>query len=678
MKKEYLIVIIILFIISILIIYKLINKKDNFIMNNKQSVKNNIIDYTRMGSISYNNRVPQSIQNNNIMSYTSTPQPQSIQNNNMMNYTSIQLSQPRRSIENNRMLKFQNISSDLKNQNIGIPISKKNLKTTLKAIEPTFSVFLNNFLLYLFQKCNFCPAKELQISGICNNTTSLFNQRYGSYICKPIEEQKDCSQKKLDLPYDQVDYIINNFEYFNLILYKDVFNNILKTATSSKFFLFNTFKKLSWNNIKSINKNDAESLYKQNPIVFKEIYNLFSSTPFTSPDIEPSVVQYEESTTYLKYIFWYFRRAIVDTILSNRLKSLNILGISVGSTNLTSDYDMTLYGNSTDYLSNIMIYYKQQIYDIFHDVSEVVFDTNLYAMSSWIHLIDPELDINPSTGLFQPYIYDYLFSTTINTCSLRPFKVLLTGKTEADKMNTAISQHIWALVKLFICIQGVQDYDDSVYEFLMSKFSNITDINTHLLLLEAYKTISLYPQNINDLPYITNLIKLKPISMITPTFYNNFISFVSYNSPESYFTRGTFLDVVLNQQTCKNDFSGQLDLTDDEILDSFIENASELITYYRKDKYVNRARKAILDLGKANQRFKVYPEILANIAFKLESINPIQQTCNTTKINCTPFSIMSTVVDSILKLYVFQDIHKHKSKKVSEILLLKTELRIQY
>ena len=170
-------------------------------------------------------------------------------------------------------------------------------KLSKQNIENDFSVFLNNFLLYLFEKCNYCPAKELQITGICDNKTSLFYKRYGGYICKANEDKKDCSEKKKDLPYYMVGYIINNFVKFNLLLYKRGKHNIFQPELG-KYYLFDTFKKLSWQNIKGINKDDAQNFYNINPGVFNEIYNLFSSNQIYNR--EPSIAEFQESTVYLK------------------------------------------------------------------------------------------------------------------------------------------------------------------------------------------------------------------------------------------------------------------------------------------------------------------------------------------------------------------------------------------
>ena len=518
-----------------------------------------------------------------------------------------------------------------------LPLSKQN-------IENDFSVFLNNFLLYLFEKCNYCPAKELQITGICDNKTSLFYKRYGGYICKANEDKKDCSEKKKDLPYYMVGYIINNFVKFNLLLYKRGKHNIFQPELG-KYYLFDTFKKLSWQNIKGINKDDAQNFYNINPGVFNEIYNLFSSNQIYNR--EPSIAEFQESTVYLKYIFWYFRRAIVDTIISEKLLEYNILGISVGSTNITSDYDMTIYGNYPSNLSDLLIYYKNKIVEIFNDVSEVVFDTNLYGMSSWINMIDPELDYNPITHQYEPFKYDKLFSKEIKICSQKQFKYLL-----SDDM-TVISQHIWSLVKLFSTIEITQSYDDKIYDFLMEKLSNV-DINSKLLLNEAYKTVSMYPSNVDNLPYIMKLIEIKPIDKITLNYYNNFISYVSYNSPESYFTRGSFLDVVLNQQTCNG--SPQIEklvLNKHEYLDSFIENMSELLTYYRKDKYIKRCKLALNNLYKNND-FNIDTSFYNDIMNKINNISSMQIICNNKdQTICTPFYIMNEVIEIITKVMTY-------------------------
>jgi hypothetical protein len=546
--------------------------------------------------------------------------------------------------------KFKNIIQRISYNNKAKSFNKQQLSHQVKSlvseknIESDFSVFLNNFLLYLFEKCNYCPAKELQITGICDNKSSLFYKKYGGYICKANEDKKDCSQKKKDLPYYMVDYVIGNFVNFNLLLYKRGKHNIFQPELG-KYYLFDTFKKISWQNIKGINKDDAQNFYNLNPPVFMEIYNLFTSNQIY--DREPTITEFQESVVYLKYMFWYFRRAIVDTIISEKLREYNILGISVGSTNITSDYDMTIYGNSPENLSELVIYYRNKVFEIFNDITEVVFDTNLYGMSSWINMIDPELDYNPKTGQYEIFKYEKLFSKEIKICSQKQFKYLLTDDT------TNISQHIWSLVKLFSTIELTQSYDDKIYDFLMEKLSNI-DVNSRLLINEAFKTVSMYPSNVDNLAYVMKLIERKPVDQITVNYYNNFISYVSYNSPESYFTRGSFLDIVLNQQTCSGSpQTEKLVLNKHEYLDSFIENMSELLTYYRKDKYVKRAKLALNNLYKYNH-FNINDSFYNDILSKINNISNMQTICNNKdQTVCTPFYVMNEVIEIITQVMTY-------------------------
>jgi hypothetical protein len=285
-----------------------------------------------------------------------------------------------------------------------------------------------------------------------------------------------------------------------------------------------------------------------------------------------------------------------------------------------------------------MIYYREEIFDKFKDISEVVFDTNLYGMSSWINITEPgKAEDFPYNDLFDPPGDEF------KICSGKNFKYL---KSDDD---TIISQHIWALVKLFTCLETVEDYDDTIYDFLMKKLLKV-DGNLLLLLKEAFKTISLYPSDVKRLPNIMNLITYQK-GVITPNFYNNFISFVSYNSPESYFTRGTFLDVVLNQQTCKSSPEQRLELNADEYLDSFIENMSEILTYYRKDKYIQRAKSSLKNFH-LNGKFRISPTLFTQTEINLNEITTSQSECNDTAVLalCTPFEIMEKVLDTLLPI----------------------------
>jgi hypothetical protein len=78
----------------------------------------------------------------------------------------------------------------------------------------------------------------------------------------------------------------------------------------------------------------------------------------------------------------------------------------------------------------------------------------------------------------------------------------------------------------------------------------------------------------------------------TPRELANDLSLINVFTAESYYTRGAFLDVVVNQQMCK---SGVLQVDRDAYIDSFTENVAEHLIH-SKQKYHDRATAALAKL----------------------------------------------------------------------------------
>ena len=79
---------------------------------------------------------------------------------------------------------------------------------------------------------------------------------------------------------------------------------------------------------------------------------------------------------------------------------------------------------------------------------------------------------------------------------------------------------------------------------------------------------------------------------------NNYISLVNYYGVETYYTRGAFLDVVVNQQSCNLNVDKNVSkVNKDGYLDSFIENCSDYCLHDFKEKYKKRALNALNNLG---------------------------------------------------------------------------------
>jgi hypothetical protein len=152
---------------------------------------------------------------------------------------------------------------------------------------------------------------------------------------------------------------------------------------------------------------------------------------------------------------------------------------------------------------------------------------------------------------------------------------------------------------------------------------------------------------------------------------SNYISFVNYNGSETYFTRGAFLQVVVNDQMCKDkDESKKIILGDDDYIDSFIENMSELMIHYHKPKYIDRAKRALLRLSKRydivlsgyGDCYKTVKNLDIercefNITLReycleiLKRISQIQNECSIDILDCQPFIIMNYCIQSIILIF---------------------------
>ena len=89
------------------------------------------------------------------------------------------------------------------------------------------------------------------------------------------------------------------------------------------------------------------------------------------------------------------------------------------------------------------------------------------------------------------------------------------------------------------------------------------------------------------------------------TGYNDYISLVNFYGIETYFTRGAFLDIVVNGQMCG---SKSIELTDVDYLCSILENAGFFFNHNNKTKYVVRVNKTLEKLIDKNNLYNI-PEI---------------------------------------------------------------------
>lgn len=219
--------------------------------------------------------------------------------------------------------------------------------------------------------------------------------------------------------------------------------------------------------------------------------------------------------------------------------------------------------------------------------------------------------------------------------------------------NEKVSQHIWAFVKLLIRLEDILKNNDVLYDLLKSTIS-VSNEYTNLV-RTAEEFVNKYDPSPDYYDKIVLLLQDKENSQDN-LLYNNYISFVNYNGSETYFTRGAFLDVVVNQQMCSKDMDDKILLTNHDYFDSFVENIADLMVHYHKEKYTTRAQlalKRLFDREKNPAKIKAY-KTAQNL---LEQIKNLQVDCKTTKniLKCSNFLIMHicmTLIDTITKVFI--------------------------
>ncbi len=402
---------------------------------------------------------------------------------------------------------------------------------------------LSIFFTYIFSDLCNCVKKECNIVGIEDTSPEFFNnfinKEYSVSNCNMIK-----NDGKINL---SIDNIISIFLLYNLL-----------NHDGRRYYILNSHKRFNWKNIKQIDNVQIQNYITKFPNNFKTICLFFNGTDSVSDDI---------FGTYIKYIFWYFRKAIVDNITGNIIKTTKVIGLSVGSTKIDSDYDITLYGSYTKIFETINIFNKR-IEKIFNYNSEKIFDTNVYGAS---------------------FITSNFTHPSLNKFSCGDTKFSLSYK--SPNPSFFITQHIWAFIKVLIKLESLQD--EIVYDFLHETLFDSSP-NLKAILSASEEFINKFDSNPLVYDKIVSLLD-KPID--NDSWETNYISFVNYNGSETYFTRGAFIDVVVNSQMCSSEY---IQLSPDEFFDSFIENIAELLTHFTKDKYINRAKISLPKLNLDN------------------------------------------------------------------------------
>lgn len=483
---------------------------------------------------------------------------------------------------------------------------------------------LEDFLKYTFHNVCGCPSTECEINELKNiSNLEKFYKKEATLDCNIIIFE---DEPRIEM----VEQIIKLF----------VKSGLLKRKKKI-YYLLNTNKRLTWNNIKMLTVADINDLKNK-----RDIYKLFNSNDTannTDKDTGNKDTVDADILMYVKALYWYFRKVVVDCIISDAFLELkkkdNIRAMSVGSTSIRSDYDITLDG-SYKKTAQVIKKFNNKMMDLFHDNTERLFDTNVYGVSfvkGEFSSVSTPTSSMPSTPIddINKRIGD-VFNQQVK-CKGHVFSYINT-----DNIHFKTSQHIWALIKLLLKLNSIQKMDDNLYNLfsteLQNKFKNAYYLQAQNFINGNESNIEHYQESVKDIEKF-----LERNKKLSDTFsVGNFISFVNYNGSETYLTNGAFLDVVINTQMCRGE---EIKLTDDDYVDSFIENVSEIITHYHKPKYISRALSSLSNIKNINEKTRRYAMNL------LKQIKKIQAICSRNILKCQSFIIMDNCIKCIISVF---------------------------
>jgi hypothetical protein len=291
-----------------------------------------------------------------------------------------------------------------------------------------------------------------------------------------------------------------------------------------------------------------------------------------------------------KELFWLFRKLIVDSILRQLLIKLEISNdtfkiYSVGSTALSSDYDITLYGSNEDKVL-IITEFQKRFKNIFGDDSSIVFDTNIYG-KSYIS--------------FAPNEQEKEYYNAVS-CNNQTFYYLQSSIYHD-------SQLMWGLVKY---LRDIRDaFGEHIYNDLLTFMNKKIPTLKHLH--HANKTLIYLRNKDSDKINYTSLFEIEEsfVNSYNDKLLglNDYVSLTNFYGIETYFTRGAFLDTVVNNQMCKGD---KIALTTVDYISSILENAGFFFLHNNKTKYFIRVYNSIL---KFVNNYPEYANLLDTLHF---------------------------------------------------------------
>ncbi len=258
------------------------------------------------------------------------------------------------------------------------------------------------------------------------------------------------------------------------------------------------------------------------------------------------------------------RKLIIDGLINHCIKrsNLNATPISVGTADLTSDYDLTLNGPDKE---QVVIEFNELFESMFGMSSADIFDSNLYGSAPY------EIVSTTSTSCENKFNCSKVcLKTKKDEC------VLLSRLRIPENAHIVINQHVWALTAL------IRQCDEEQIDILRAHIKS-PELQLHFEgAVKLFNKHSLTGKTIRDLnskygQQLKNVKRLREIKQQTEDAdfehtYANAVSLASYYSQESYVSAGPFLHVVGLTQS---DYD--IKLSNNEWLDSFIENSAGVV-----------------------------------------------------------------------------------------------------
>jgi hypothetical protein len=295
-------------------------------------------------------------------------------------------------------------------------------------------------------------------------------------------------------------------------------------------------------------------------------------------------------------LLWLLRKLVVDALLKKILLKYSNTGedfcdiYSVGSTNMSSDYDVSLYGDDNNKV--IIINEFQQLFKkYFTEESSIVFDTNIYG-KAYIYY-----------GTNTKFADSIVTQSNTTTPAFYYLKFNIEGIGNTFNPN---SQLMWGIIKFLKDLS--EGFDEKIYneyvQHLQKLKYEIIDkaVYTLKFLLNQdeekinYSSVMSMGKDIESIykdKYKENILDKDILDNIDILIEHDIIALVAFYGLETYYTRGAFLDVVVNQQMLSEQPDNKIKLSEIEYITSILENAGFYLVHNTKSKYIIRVYKTL-------------------------------------------------------------------------------------